>query len=87
VPPVEVLFRRSLAKGANLTLVKAGGKQYLLGVTEQSVNLLTELTPTPEHSGGTGADLEGQWAVGGRPELSGTPDLSGLEGLEDIEQW
>lgn len=42
-PAVDVLSRRSLAKGANLVLVRAGGKQYLLGVTEQSVNLLFEV--------------------------------------------
>lgn len=81
VPPVEVLFRRSLAKGANLTLVKAGDKQYLLGVTEQSVNLLTEIEMTPEPSGPATAGLDQPGPPG-----SGT-DLSGLDGLEDIDQW
>jgi Flagellar biosynthesis protein, FliO len=45
--PVEVIFRRPLAKGANVALVQAGGRQYLLGVTEQSVNLLAEVPTEP----------------------------------------
>jgi hypothetical protein len=44
VPPVEVVYRRALAKGAAVAVVEATGKQFLLGVTEQSITLLAELT-------------------------------------------
>ena len=43
VPPVEVVYRRALAKGASVAVVEATGKQFLLGVTEQSITLLAEL--------------------------------------------
>ena len=45
-PPIEVVYRRAVAKNAALAVVEATGKQYLIGITEQSVTLLTEL-PTP----------------------------------------
>ena len=44
VPPVEVVYRRALAKGAAVAVVEATGKQFLLGVTEQSITLLAELS-------------------------------------------
>jgi hypothetical protein len=44
IPPVEVVYRRALAKGAAVAVVEATGKQFLLGVTEQSITLLAELT-------------------------------------------
>jgi hypothetical protein len=43
IPPVEVVYRRALAKGASVAVVEATGKQFLLGVTEQSITLLAEL--------------------------------------------
>ncbi len=43
IPPVEVVYRRALAKGAAVAVVEATGKQFLLGVTEQSITLLAEL--------------------------------------------
>lgn len=42
-PPLDVVYRRALAKGAWVTLVEASGKRFLVGVTEQSVSLLAEL--------------------------------------------
>ena len=44
IPPVEVVYRRALAKGAAVAVVEATGKQFLLGVTEQSITLLAELS-------------------------------------------
>src|ERR1700691_3191013 len=44
VPPFQIVYRRPLAKGAWLTLVETTDKSFLVGVTEQSVTLLTELT-------------------------------------------
>jgi Flagellar biosynthesis protein, FliO len=41
--PIDVVYRRALAKGAWVTLVEAEGKRFLVGVTEQSVTLLAEL--------------------------------------------
>jgi hypothetical protein len=43
IAPVEVVYRRALAKGASVAVVEATGKQFLLGVTEQSITLLAEL--------------------------------------------
>jgi hypothetical protein len=61
--PVEIVYRRSLAKGANLTLVEAGGKRYLLGVTEQAVNVLAEVTaPAPPE--GAAAEVLGTNGTG-----------------------
>ena len=47
VPPVEVVYRRSLARGASVTVVQAGGQTFLVGVTEQTVTMLAELSPLP----------------------------------------
>jgi hypothetical protein len=51
VPPFEVVYRRALSKGAAVAVIEATGKQFLLGITEQSITLLTELPgaigPTP----------------------------------------
>jgi len=51
VPPFEVVYRRALSKGAAVAVIEATGKQFLLGITEQSITLLTELpgavSPTP----------------------------------------
>ncbi|HMK96749.1 MAG TPA: flagellar biosynthetic protein FliO [Acidimicrobiales bacterium] len=49
-PLIEVPFRRSLAKGSCLAVVEAGGKRFLVGVTEQSVTLLADLPGQPEAS-------------------------------------
>jgi hypothetical protein len=71
-PPVEVLYRRALAKGAAVSLVQATGRMFLLGVTEQSVTLLAEL-PGPGTSGE---------AVGPGPETVG-----GSVQLLDVDEW
>ena len=51
VPPLEVLYRRPLSKGAAVSLVEATGRTFLLGVTDHSVTLLAEL-PGPARSRG-----------------------------------
>jgi flagellar protein FliO/FliZ len=58
-PLIDVLYRRSLAKGAWVTLVDSGGKRLLIGVTEQSVNLLAELPPGPGTPGAGHASASG----------------------------
>jgi hypothetical protein len=40
---IDVVSRRSLAKGAWVTLVESSGKRFLVGVTEHNVTLLCEL--------------------------------------------
>ncbi|MGH9107051.1 MAG: flagellar biosynthetic protein FliO, partial [Acidimicrobiales bacterium] len=44
-PPFSVVYRQPLAKGASVSLVEAGAKSLLLGVTEHTVTLLAELNP------------------------------------------
>jgi flagellar protein FliO/FliZ len=46
---LQVLARQSVGKNASVTLVRAGDRALLLGVTESSVSLLsdTELPPEP----------------------------------------
>ncbi len=56
VPPFEVVYRRALSKGAAVAVIEATGKQFLLGVTEQSVTLLTEL---PRATDATPLDADG----------------------------
>jgi hypothetical protein len=55
VPPFEVVYRRALSKGAAVAVIEATGKQFLLGITEQSITLLTELPSSP---GPTSLDAE-----------------------------
>jgi hypothetical protein len=55
VPPFEVVYRRALSKGAAVAVIEATGKQFLLGITEQSITLLTEL---PGATGPTPLDAE-----------------------------
>jgi flagellar protein FliO/FliZ len=48
---IEVLSRQGLGKNANVTLIRAGGRTLVLGVTDAQVTLLTaledEFTATP----------------------------------------
>jgi hypothetical protein len=55
VPPLDIVYRRPLAKGAWVAVVQAGERRYMLGVTEQAVNLLGELRPE-DTFGGSPAD-------------------------------
>ncbi len=43
--PLTVLGRQSLGKGAGIVLVEVAGRVLLLGVADQGVRLLTEVTP------------------------------------------
>jgi hypothetical protein len=70
--PVEVLYRRPLAKGAAVSLVQATGRMFLLGVTEQSVTLLAEL-PGPGASSATAAPEQGT--------------VDGSVNLTDVDEW
>jgi hypothetical protein len=54
-PACEIVFRRPLSKGASIAVVQAGGSQYLLGVTDRSVNLLAEV-PLAAPAGTDGAE-------------------------------
>jgi hypothetical protein len=75
--PLDVVYRRSLAKGAWVTLVEAGGKRFLVGVTEQSVTLLAELpgaevpSPVPPPGSVVIVDDEQDWSRAGRMPASG----------------
>jgi hypothetical protein len=81
--PLDVVYRRSLAKGAWVTLVEAAGKRFLVGVTEQSVTLLAELpgaevpgaevpAPGPPPGSVVIVDDEQDWSRAGRmPASSG----------------
>jgi flagellar protein FliO/FliZ len=42
-PPVEVIARHGLSRGASITVVRLGGRGLVLGVTEHKVSLLTEI--------------------------------------------
>jgi hypothetical protein len=88
VPPVEVVYRRSLARGASVTVVQAGGQTFLVGVTEQTVTMLAELSPLP----GTGSPAGSQAPANGIPANggaqrglgSGTGDQSPVG---DFDEW
>ncbi|MBT1002810.1 flagellar biosynthetic protein FliO [Paenarthrobacter sp. DKR-5] len=46
--PLTVVSRRGVGQKASIVVVDSGGKRFLLGVTEQSVNVLhTEDAPAP----------------------------------------
>lgn len=45
---IEVLSRTGLSKNATVTLVRAGGKTLLLGVTDAQVTLLSEIDEAVE---------------------------------------
>ena len=44
-PPVQVIARHGLSRGATVTVVRLGGRALVLGVTEHQVSLLTEIDP------------------------------------------
>ena len=44
-PPVQVIARHGLSRGASVTVVRFGGRALVLGVTEHQVSLLTEIDP------------------------------------------
>jgi hypothetical protein len=46
-PPLEVLHRQMVAKGAWVILVEVGGRRLLLGATEHAVNLVAEVDEPP----------------------------------------
>jgi flagellar biogenesis protein FliO len=41
--PVEVLGRHALGRNASVTVVKAGGRGLVLGVTERAITVLAEI--------------------------------------------
>ena len=55
--PVEVIGRTSLGRNSSVTVVRMGERCFALGVTDQTINLLTEvdidLTPAPPPPAGT----------------------------------
>lgn len=48
VNPVQVLGSTRVGKGAALTMVRIGASEYVLGVTDHSVTLITPATPVAE---------------------------------------
>lgn len=65
--PIEVLARQGLGRTASVALVRTSGRVLLLGVTEASVNMLTEVDPESIEDDGPGADwtaLPGSGPVG-----------------------
>jgi flagellar protein FliO/FliZ len=58
VAPIEILARQGLGRTASITMVRAGGRVLVLGVTETNVNLLTEADESAvlEDYDGSGAD-------------------------------
>lgn len=41
--PIKIIATQSLTNKARVQIIEVSGKQYLLGVSEQSINLLAEL--------------------------------------------
>jgi len=80
-PPLEVLYRRPLSKGAAVSLVEATGRTFLLGVTDHSVTLLAELAgPAPAGA----PPVPGQLAPGQlAPGQQTGPPLN----LTDEDEW
>ncbi len=55
--PLVIISRRGLGQKASVVLVDTGGKRFLLGVTEQCVNVLhTDDAPVPETVADTSAE-------------------------------
>jgi hypothetical protein len=88
-PLVDVVYRRSLARGASVTVVQAGGQTFLVGVTEQNVTMLAELSPAPA----IGASPAGpQAAANGIPANAsaqrGPAKPTGEQGpVDDFDEW
>ena len=45
-PPMAIVGRQPLGKGLSIVVTRVGDKDFLLGVTPQSINLLTEVDAT-----------------------------------------
>lgn len=92
-PPFEVLYRRSLSKGSSLALVQANGRQYLLGVTEQAVSLVADLSAQPQGAAtfapadGAGGGAAFAPGDGGTPTGTGTLGAPAPISLDDIDNW
>jgi flagellar biogenesis protein FliO len=70
VAPIEVLARQGLGRSASVTMVRAGGRVLVLGVTDTQVNLLAEgEEPSGVEDDGSGAE----WTAlpGNGPDRSG----------------
>ncbi len=57
-PPVQVIARHGLSRGASVTVIRLGGRALVLGVTEHRVSLLTEIDPA-EFDGSDDENLAG----------------------------
>lgn len=53
---IRVVSRAPMGRSASAVVIEAGDRQFLLGVTEGSVRLISELEPTPEVSETTARD-------------------------------
>jgi flagellar biogenesis protein FliO len=81
---IEVLARQPFGKGASVAVVRAGGKELVIGVTESSVTVLAEADPkaladnTPESS-----EPAGHWTAQGGALRPNQPWKTMLEQLRE----
>jgi flagellar protein FliO/FliZ len=70
---VRTLVRQPLSRGSSLAVVSVGERVLVVGVTEQQVNLLTELDPTELATTAVPADANGAAAPNPGPIGTGDP--------------
>jgi flagellar protein FliO/FliZ len=67
--PIEVVARHTLGRRSSVALVRAGGKGFVLGVTDQTITLLAEADPeslvplTPEQPARTPVAAANPWTA------------------------
>ena len=90
-PRLDVLDRTSLSRSASVAVVRVGGRGLVVGITDQSVTLLTEApelidryeavneeaerTAPPAEHGST------RW-----PEVTGAPETTGMNFFEALRE-
>jgi flagellar protein FliO/FliZ len=72
-PVVEVVARQGLSKGASITVVRVGGKELILGVTDSNISLLSETAITSLDTSHAEAELAEQIRM--QSEVQGTGSL------------
>ena len=68
---VRTLVRQPLSRGTSLAVVSVGERVLVVGITEQQVNLLTELDPSEVET--HPADANGAASPGTEPSATGDP--------------
>ena len=88
---LEVLARQSVGRTAAVTVVRCGERALVLGVTEQSVTMLTEATPAdfevpdPSANGGGPTGLLKRFGSGARTAPPGGEARSGTAWTNFVE--